>query len=154
MVASYVETRHGNWDRHLEVLGFALRTAVSETTCHNPARLFLGHEIAFPWDTMVQQDVWTRAEEYSLLSDLVKAKVKVVQERQKWNYDRRRMHQEFNVGDRVWLRLRPLSSADHNRIAKFMPKWRGPCRIILKLSPLVYELQEVELCWVLTTSLT
>ncbi|GBN34938.1 Retrovirus-related Pol polyprotein from transposon 412 [Araneus ventricosus] len=144
MIASYVENKHGTWDRHLEALGFALRTTVSETTGQTPARLFLGREIALPWDTMVQQDIWTRAEEYSLLSDLVKAKVKVAQDRQKRNYDRRRIHQEFHIGDRVWLRLRPLSSADHNQIAKFMPKWRGPCRIILKLSPLVYELQEEE----------
>ncbi|GBO27785.1 Retrovirus-related Pol polyprotein from transposon 412 [Araneus ventricosus] len=144
MIASYVENKHRTWERHLEALCFALRTTASETTGQTPARLFLGREIALPWDTMVQQDVWTRTEEYSLLSDLVKAKVKVGQDRQKRNYDRRRVHQEFHVGDRVWLRLRPLSSADHNQIAKFMQKWRGPCRIILKLSPLVYELQEEE----------
>lgn len=144
MIASYVGQRHGAWDAHLEALAFALRTTTSETTGQTPARLFLGRELALPWDAMCKSDVWAKAEEYGVLADLVSSKVKLAQARQKRNYDKHREDREFDVGDLVWLRLRPMSSADHHRISKFMPRWRGPCRVIVKFSPMVYELQEVD----------
>lgn len=140
LMASYVDQRHGNWDRHLPELAFALRTAVSETTGFTPAKLFLGRELNTPWDAAMKLNVEQKIEKLDDLQGVVQRNVAKAQGRQKQYYDRHRRQVTFPTGARVWLRLHPLSSADRHQIAKFMPKWRGPCQVVRVVSPLVYEL--------------
>ncbi|KMQ82141.1 polyprotein of retroviral, partial [Lasius niger] len=142
MIAAYLQERHGRWDFHLSALAFALRTAVSESTGYTPARLFLGRDIALPWDTMVGGEAWKQPVDLEEVVEQVRSNVKKAQARQKRNYDKKRSNVTYRVGDLVWLRSHPLSSADRHKIAKFMPKWLGPCRVTEVLSELVYRLSE------------
>lgn len=144
MIAGYLKERHGRWDQDLQSHAFSLRTAVSEVTGFSPARLFLGRELALPWDSMVHGEAWKPAQDFVDILPAVKSNERKSQERQKRNYDRNRVHRTFQVGSLVWLRTHHLSSSDKHQTAKFMPKWEGPCKITEVLSDLVYRLVDIE----------
>lgn len=46
MLRAYVTDNHRDWDKHIQKIGFALRTAHHETTQHSPAFLNFGRELA------------------------------------------------------------------------------------------------------------
>lgn len=60
-------------------------------------------------------------------------------QRQKQNYDKGRRDGTFSDKDRVWIRTHPYSKADRSFSAKLAPRWKGPYRVIRRISPLNFE---------------
>ena len=73
--------------------------------------------------------------------DLIKSKLKVSQDRQKSYADQHRKEMEFQVGEKVFLKVSPWRGIMRfGNKAKLSPRYIGPYEIIEKIGPLAYRL--------------
>ena len=71
----------------------------------------------------------------------IRKNLKVSQDRQKSYIDKHRVHREFNVGDHVYLRVRPRKSSLNLGIcAKLSPRYCGPFEVLERIGPVAYRL--------------
>ncbi|KAF4527793.1 hypothetical protein B566_EDAN016378 [Ephemera danica] len=142
VIKMYAE-RHSEWDRHLNAIGFALRTSVNETTGFTPAKLTFGKELLSPFDPPLSElsrveslqtdehdDPFTQyAKDLGLEMEKTIAEARIncnkAHEQQTSLYNKHRTSHNFKVGDIVLRRVHVLSSAD-KKIAGSPTK---PCRI-------------------------
>uniref|UniRef100_A0A8C4S3F8 Integrase catalytic domain-containing protein n=1 Tax=Erpetoichthys calabaricus TaxID=27687 RepID=A0A8C4S3F8_ERPCA len=147
MVASYVGERHQDWDRWLPELRFPINTAVHEATGQTPARVAIGRQLKSPLDRLITPAPLPDSKTYNTIQILEKLKQQVQRRlvsatsRQAKYYNARRRAVPFAVGDLVWTRTHPISSAVNRFAAKLAPKWGGPLRIIKRLGPVNFRVQ-------------
>jgi len=68
--------------------------------------------------------------------------IKAAQSRQKSYVDRRRRPLEFQVGDKVFLKVSPIKRVKRCNVrGKLSPRYIGPYEIIEKLNPVAYRLE-------------
>ena len=71
----------------------------------------------------------------------IHARLKEAQDRQKSYADAHRIDRSYEVGDKVFLRVRPQkSSIKFGKGAKLSPRFVGPFVILEKLGPVAYRL--------------
>ncbi|XP_058803413.1 uncharacterized protein LOC131671184 [Phymastichus coffea] len=129
MIAMFIDADHRSWDKHLHEFRHAINTATQASTKVSPAFLNYGRnphpvkslrretEVKGPivkLDTKAWEDRLLRL---NALRDLVAKHIDEAQEKQKKYYDK---------------------AAGKN--AKFDPKYDGPFKIVLVISPEIYEL--------------
>eukprot|EP00253_Pinus_taeda_P032322 PITA_32322 len=67
--------------------------------------------------------------------------LKVAQVRQKVYVDKKKTYREFQVGDHVYLRVKPRKSTLHwGGCAKLAPYYCGPFQILERIKPVAYKL--------------
>ena len=153
-IRAYVGSRHREWDRHLSLISFALRTAPHQSTGDSPAFLLYGRDLATPLDLWMQPELGPPpedAEAYkSELSatlrdayDHVRQSLAASHETQKCHYDKKRRQVVFKVGDLVRLRAHPRSNASVGFAAKLAPLFKGPYRVERVMSDLNCRLSRV-----------
>lgn len=155
-ISSLVGADHRNWDANIPKVQFAINTSVSDTTSYSPFLMVHGREAVLdgdvygPYSHEESGDVLQVAstDQYvqglAPLKDIfekVRSKLKRAHERNAKYYNNKRRHADFAVGDYVWKRTYKLSSAPKHFSAKLAPKYQR-CKILNKLSPLVYELED------------
>ena len=87
---------------------------------------------------------WTdRVKELRALHEWVGENLERAYQKQSTYYNLRHRDVVFEIGDLVLKRQHVLSSAAHNVAAKLAPKFHGPFRVSRVLSPVVYELVEL-----------
>jgi hypothetical protein len=65
----------------------------------------------------------------------------VPQQRQKALADKRRIDQEFKVGDKVLLSTKYLNLKHSKTSRKLLPKWIGPFEVVQVVGPVAYKLK-------------
>lgn len=152
MMRAYVGENHRDWDCKIPQIGYALRTAVHETTGFTPAYLNFGREliacgdgfeILRPEDHPPMESAENYGEKLRTLNQVyqeVHQKMKEAHDRGAQRYNLRRRGLEFKVKDLVWKRNFVQSDAVKFVSAKLSPKYVGPYVISRKLSPTVYVL--------------
>lgn len=150
-VASFIDKDHRTWDLHLNQIQFAINTAVNEVTTYTPAFLVFGRELVPSGSIYNSSDIsddliFAPRDQYaenlghlSTLFSEVQTRLYKAHASCADHYNKRHQHLEFNIGDIVWKRNYPISSSDKYFSSKLAPKYTK-CRIINKLSPLVYDL--------------
>ncbi|XP_054262903.1 uncharacterized protein LOC128986520 [Macrosteles quadrilineatus] len=131
------------WDQELPWLQFAFNTAHHESHKAVPFELFLGYPPNNPL-----ANVWgigdllpppgaadVKATWQAARRNLIRARELV---RRKHN--RGRVDNPFQVGDLVFCKAHPASSAVDKRAAKLCHRWSGPHRILRFLTPVTAEL--------------
>jgi hypothetical protein len=74
--------------------------------------------------------------------DVIKDRLKAAQDRQKSYADKRRRPIEFNVGDRVLLKVSPWKGVlRFRKRGKLSPRFIGPFRIVAKVGKVAYRLE-------------
>ena len=154
-LAKFTE-KHNEWDKLLNELCFALRTAVNKSTGYTPARLLMGKELSAPLDIVLATSSGPRLEPNygKSATDLALKLHNTVQycaenrmiasEQQKFYYDQNRREIKFDVGDLVLCKAHHLSSAINKFTAGFAPKRDGPYEIMEFHSPNNYLLGDPE----------
>jgi len=67
--------------------------------------------------------------------------LKAAQDRQKVYADRKRTHKKFQLGDHVYLKVKPQKSTlQWKGGAKFAPRYCGPFQILEQIGPVAYKL--------------
>ena len=148
MLKTLVSEARDDWDDHLPYLTMAYRSTCHETTGCTPSLLMLGREISLPLDLMFG-DPPRQASRYSCPVEYVQWLRKTLQKayeraqkhtrvaalRQKQNYDANCRPIEYAPGDMVWRWVPPGGSR------KLVLGWRGPYRIMSKISEVNYEVR-------------
>ena len=72
---------------------------------------------------------------------MIRSKLKVAQDRQKSYFDRHRREMEYQVGDKVFLRVSPWKGIlRFGNKRKLSPRYIGPYEIVERVEPLAYKL--------------
>ncbi len=109
MLVKYVHSKHDDWDEFLETCTFAYNTSVQESTQYSPFELMFGRKATLPIDLEFgrKRDVQlTQSEEFTVsevealaerrreLIEQAKENIKMAQQKQKQDYDRRHARPE------------------------------------------------------------
>ena len=79
--------------------------------------------------------------ELELTMKQVQGNLKTAQDRQKNHADFKRTQKEFQVGEHVFVKVKPQKSSFNSGIcAKLAPKYCGPFEILARVGPVGYQL--------------
>lgn len=138
---------------------FAVNTSRHDSTGYTPAYLNFGRELEPPkalYRLIRPEPEGTKSLEEPRLSDIGEHsnRLKQLQDiyelvrfnlgraftTQSRHYNLRRRKWRCHVGDQVYRREHPLSSAVRGFAAKLAPKYSGPYTVVKVISPVVYDL--------------
>lgn len=155
MLRSYVKDNQRLWDRNLPQIGFALRTAVNETTGFTPAYLNFGRELWPDGRTDMEpnlqdpepEEINRQVKKLGNLQDIykdVKMRLEAAHQTNEKRYNLRHRQVEFQVGAKVLKRNFVQSDAAGFFSAKLASKFVGPFEVTKKISPTTYQLKDEE----------
>ncbi|GJW20052.1 putative reverse transcriptase domain-containing protein [Tanacetum coccineum] len=136
----------GSWDVHLPLAEFSYNNSYHSSIRCAPFEALYGRKCRSPV-------LWAEIGEGSLIGPelvlettdkvvLIKEKLKAVRDRQKSYADKRRKPLEFEVGDRVLLRVSPWKGVVHfGKKGKLAPRYVGPFEILERIGLVAYRLR-------------
>lgn len=146
---------HTEWPQKLSSIRFALNTAVCQATDETPAFLTFARELRTPDDAtrdlrqiIIQESMAHDLKEYLLRHSETLRDARDVEEREKLRQkayadQKRRDGPQYEVGDKVWVAVHPVSCTSKSFTSKFAPKRDGPYLIHKKISDGTYEVAAV-----------
>ena len=156
MIIAFIGRDHREWDEHLSEFRFAYNTAFHSSIGVSPAFLNLGRELS-PIHSLrrgnrvaTEVEITDTAEWGERMRGLRALREWVIEnlnqayERQAPRYNLRRRDRAFRAGDLVLKRQHILSSAAQGVAAKLAHKFQGPLQIKRVVSPVVYELEQLD----------
>ena len=152
ILSLYVSERQTNWDQLVPLAMAAYRSTPQETTGQSPNLLMLGREVNTPVELLIGRppgESTAEVTEYgSQLRERLEAVYKAVRaksgremERQKKLYDRRKVDNQFQPGDRVWMAVKTRKKG---KAPKLQRKWSGPKLVLSRFTDVTYEIAESE----------
>lgn len=155
-ISSYIKKDHTTWDENVYKIAYAIRSAKHEVTNFSPNFLTFGRYVpldgSFFGPVPNEQDTiqlddrirWDK-DQQDLPNIFKEVRVNLLRsyEKSQSQYNLRKRPCEYNVGDRVWKKNHFLSDAAKKFSTKLAPKYML-CIVTNKVSPLVYELQDLE----------
>ncbi|KAD3336655.1 hypothetical protein E3N88_32174 [Mikania micrantha] len=135
----------GSWDDHLPLVEFSYNNSYHASIGMPPYEALYGRRCRTPmcWGGVGQKEVGSKAAVLNLTEklQLVKARMKAAQDRQKSYADKRRRPIEFEVGDQVLLKVSPWKGVIRFRKrGKLSPRFIGPFRIMARVGKVAYRL--------------
>ena len=145
MLGHYVNQELSNWDLILPKVVFAYNTSQQKTTKESPFKLLYNRDPILPIDvTLKLPKRFLFGEKYKKsmenCRELVKIRVQNAQERQKSYYNERHKNVRFEINELVGLYT---PSRELGLSEKLLPKFTGPYRVIKRLTPVTYEIQDI-----------
>ena len=135
----------GNWDRYIPLMEFAYNNNYQSSIGMAPYEALYGRRCRTP-------TCWTEMKEHKIIGpELVKEteeEVQIIQQRLKAACDRQRSYAnlkrkdiEYEVGDRVFLKVSPWKKIlRFGRKGKLSPRFIGPYEILERVGPVAYRL--------------
>lgn len=151
---AYVRDNHRLWDAEIGNIGLALRTSVNEITGYSPFFLNFGRNCTYSGtdysgfldnpepEKAVSHRVQFLDKFVGIFRD-INSRIKAAYMKNKKYYDKNKVDIKFSVGDIVYKRNFRLSDAANYFSAKLAPAFI-PCRVLKKISDLVYELVDLD----------
>ncbi|KAI3811090.1 hypothetical protein L1987_20806 [Smallanthus sonchifolius] len=141
-----ISTAYHPWDSHLPLAEFSYNNSHHTTIGMPPYEMLYGRRCRTPvcWGEIGQKELGSLevVRETSERFDQIKARMKAAQDRQKSYADRRRRPIEFDVGDRVMLKVLPWKGIIRFRKrGKLSPRFVGPFRIMARVGEVAYRLE-------------
>ncbi|GJW74824.1 putative reverse transcriptase domain-containing protein [Tanacetum coccineum] len=136
----------GSWDVHLPLAEFSYNNSYHTSIRCAPFEALYGRKCRSPV-------LWAEIREGSLIGPelvqettdkvvVIKEKLKAARDRQKSYADNRRKPLEFEVGDRVMLKVSPWKGVVHfGKKGKLAPRYVGPFEILERIGPVAYRLR-------------
>ncbi|GJU24968.1 reverse transcriptase domain-containing protein [Tanacetum coccineum] len=136
----------GNWDVNLPLVEFSYNNSYHSSIRYAPFEALYGRKYRSPV-------LWAEIGESSLIGPemvqettdkvvLIKEKLKAARDRQKRYADNRRKPLEFEVGDKVLLKVSPWKGVMRfGKKGKLAPRYVGPFEILERIGPVAYRLR-------------
>ncbi|GJX74233.1 putative reverse transcriptase domain-containing protein [Tanacetum coccineum] len=138
MLRAYVIDFGGSWDVHLPLAEFSYNNIYHYSIRCAPFEALYGRKCRSPV-------LWAEIGEGSLIGPELMHETTnkvAVRDRQKSYADNRRKPLEFEVGDRVMLKVSPWKDVVHfGKKGKLAPRYVGPFEILERISPVAYRLR-------------
>ena len=146
MLRAYCIREPTKWTRYLYLVVFAYNASHQRTIGMSPFKALYGQECLTPlkWtDPMIKvQDSQEMLDEMQQQIDLICFEIKATQDYQKLYANSKRSNRSFELGDMVFLRVKPkCSSISLGKYKKLSARYCGPYLITKKLPKQAYELQ-------------
>ena len=135
----------GNWDDHLPLMEFAYNNSYHSSIGMAPYEALYGRKCRSPvcWDVegLRQLEGPEIVQETIEKIRVVQQHMKVAQDRQKSYVDKHRREMEYNIGDKVFLKVSPWKGIlRFGKQGKLSPRYIGPYEITERIGPLAYRL--------------
>ena len=136
----------GDWKDYLPLVEFAYNNSYHASLGMPPYEALYGRKCRTPvcWGEIGQREIGSKdlVESANERIELIRARLKAAQDRQKSYADKRRKPIEFQVGDLVLLKVSPWKGIIHYcKHGKLSPRFVGPFKIIKRVGPVAYQLQ-------------
>lgn len=151
MLSHYVAHDQRDWDRWLPFAVHAYNTAVHEGTNETPFFLLHGRDAAIPsivgetprmhYNTMEDYRA-ELAQRLSVSHKLAYEALNKAAEKRKSRLDKRSQDAGFQIGDRVYVKV---ESQARGLAKKLAPKWKGPFRVVEKLSDVTCRIRGIRM---------
>lgn len=153
-IRSYIKDKnHRNWDQNIHQICNAINSASHEVTKCSPAFLVFGRNLPLsreyygllsnkqlsPYKFVDRNELVSELSKLPDVYSVVDKNIQASYNRNKKYYDLRKRHVEFNEGDVVYKRNFVLSDAPNHFSSKLAKKYIT-CRVLKKISPIIYEL--------------
>ena len=160
LIAIYAQQQPHAWDKEIQKLAFAIRTAINETTGETPAFMMFGRNPRSPLDVITGQEIEgppatgqpTAVQEYkeNLVDNLQRAyhlireHAQIEKLKQKEKYDHHTVQRNYAVGDLVWVTIPAGQIGDNSLGGKMQPRYQGPCQLKEKLTPVTFTVRRLK----------
>ncbi|KAH9685255.1 Endonuclease [Citrus sinensis] len=145
MLRACVMEFKGNWDNYLPLMEFAYNNSYQASIEMAPYEALYSRKCRTPvcWDEVGERRLFgpELVQDTNEKIQLIRDRLKVAQDRQKSYADKRRRELEFEVGDRVFIRISPWKGVlRFGKRGKLSPRYIGPYEIVERIGPLAYRL--------------
>ncbi|KAD4889454.1 hypothetical protein E3N88_21527 [Mikania micrantha] len=136
----------GSWDDHLPLMEFSYNNSYHSSIQTAPFEALYGRKCRTPvcWSEIGENQL-SGPEIVQETTDKVfqiRERLKAARDRQKSYADRRRKPLEFNVGDKVLLKVSPWKGiVRFGKKGKLSPRYVGPFKITKRIGPVAYQLE-------------
>ncbi|KAJ9557023.1 hypothetical protein OSB04_011637 [Centaurea solstitialis] len=135
----------GSWDDHLPLVEFSHNNSYHASIQCAPYEALYGRKCRSPLNWLkVGEDRLFRPDVVQETTDkikMVQEKLKVARDRQKSYADNRRKPLEFQVGDKVLLKVSPWKGLIRfGKKGKLSPRFVGPFEVVERIGPVAYRL--------------
>ncbi|GJR19141.1 putative reverse transcriptase domain-containing protein [Tanacetum coccineum] len=134
------------WDRHLPLIEFSYNNSYHTSIKATPFEALYGHKCRSPicWaevgDAQLTGPKVVRETTKKIIQ--IKHRLQASCDRKKSYPDKRRKPLEFQVGDKVMLKVLPWKGVIRfGKREKLNPRYIGPCKIIAKVGTVAYRLE-------------
>ena len=136
----------GNCDTHLALMEFAYNNSYQASIKMAPFEALYGRKCRTPvcWDEVGERRlvgpelVQTTSEKVKVVRD----NLKIARDRHKSYADNRHRDLQFEIGDRVFLKISPWKGVlRFGKRGKLSPRYIGPYEILSKVEPVAYRLK-------------
>ncbi|KAJ9539243.1 hypothetical protein OSB04_031976 [Centaurea solstitialis] len=135
----------GNWDDHLPLVEFSYNNSYRASIQCAPYEALYGRKCRSPlnWlevgeSRLIRPDI---VQETTNKIKLMQEKLKAARDRQKSYADNRRKPLEYQIGDRVLLKVSPWKGLIRfGKKGKLSPRFVGPFEVIERIGPVAYRL--------------
>ncbi|KAL0536800.1 hypothetical protein IC582_025762 [Cucumis melo] len=135
----------GSWDSHLHLMEFAYNNSYQATIGMAPFEALYGKCCRSPvcWDEVGEQRLMgpELVQSTNEAIQKIRSRMHTAQSRQKSYADVRRKDLEFEIGDKVFLKVAPMKGVlRFERKGKLSPPFVGPFEILERIGPVAYRL--------------
>ena len=135
----------GGWEEHLSLVEFAYNNSYQATVGMAPYDALYGRKCRTPvcWEEVGDRKLYG-SELIQVTSEkvrIIRDRMRTAQDRQKSYADRRRRPLEFEVGDKVFLKVAPWKHMlRFGMKGKLAPRYIGPFEVTRRIGPVAYKL--------------
>ncbi|KAL0541162.1 hypothetical protein IC582_021201 [Cucumis melo] len=135
----------GSWDSHLHLMEFAYNNSYQATIGMAPFEALYGRCCRSPvcWGEVGEQRLMgpKLVQSTNKAIQKIRSRMHTAQSRQKSYADVRRKDLEFEIGDKVFLKVAPMKGVlRFERRGKLSPRFVGPFEILERIGPVAYRL--------------
>ena len=136
----------GSWDTHLALMEFAYNNSYQASIEMAPFEVMYGRKCRTPvfWDEVRERRL-VGPELVQITSEkekVVRDNLKIVRDRQKSYADNHCRDLQFEIGDRVFLKISSWKGVlRFRKQGKLSPRYIGPYEIVSKVGPVAYRLK-------------
>ena len=146
MLRACVMEFKGSWDTHLPLMEFAYNNSYQTSIGMAPYEALYGRKCRTPvcWDEVGERKL-IGPEIVQITSEkiqLIRQRLKIANDRQKSYADNRRRDLEFEIGDKVFLKISPWKGVlRFGKRGKLSPRYIGPYEIVERVGKVAYRLR-------------